>query len=399
MIPPHRSSFGIGTIIGSCLANPESRRLDQLEAAYATAAGCPSAVWLPSARAGICWALRASIGPQTKVLGPAFTCSVVHEAIVRSGGAIHLIDAAKEGFLMNEETLFPAQSGKYAIVLTEPFGHTYDLAQVTRNAISPPLVRIVDMAMSVPHPALFERLEPRDFALLSFGSTSKPMFAGWGAMGFARDPALGNEVRQLRDSTLAKTDSKMRLRRMAEVFLRTLAHYPQVYSLVRRLRPELAPATLPETPWVGFPASWAAGCSSAPEWNLPSTLLDRSLAQWNLEHVASLHQARITLARRYHSNLHAAKFVIRPKTSPYALSHYTICLSPALRLQAQRRLHQSGIYALTLWAHHQPLDKNQFPNAFGLKSSILNLPLSPQMSDRDVDLICSALTRCLESES
>ncbi|MGA2822971.1 MAG: ABC transporter permease, partial [Bacteroidales bacterium] len=67
--------IGIGTIIGSCLANPESRRLDQLEAAYATAAGCPSAVWLPSARAGICWALRASIGPQTKVLGPAFTCS------------------------------------------------------------------------------------------------------------------------------------------------------------------------------------------------------------------------------------------------------------------------------------------------------------------------------------
>ncbi len=81
MIPMHRPAFGIATVLASSLADRKNSSLNLLEEVYAEVSGCAEAVWLPLARAGICWALRAAIGEQTKVVAPAFTCESVHEAI------------------------------------------------------------------------------------------------------------------------------------------------------------------------------------------------------------------------------------------------------------------------------------------------------------------------------
>src|ERR1035441_9943808 len=92
MIPLHRPPFGIGTVMASMLPGGGRRSLQRLEESYAEASGCAAAVWLPSARGGICWALCAAIGIQTTVIGPAFTCAAVHEAMVRSGGNVRLLE-------------------------------------------------------------------------------------------------------------------------------------------------------------------------------------------------------------------------------------------------------------------------------------------------------------------
>src|SRR5207244_3268795 len=150
MIPPHRPAFGIARVMLSSLPSRESKGVRQLEEAYAEVAGCEYAVWLPSARAGICWSLRAAIGDQAGVVAPAFTCSAVHEAIVRSGVRPHLIDAGSNDFLMDEQALYASLCGNHALVLSEAYGHTYDLAQIGRAARSAATVRVVDMAMAVP---------------------------------------------------------------------------------------------------------------------------------------------------------------------------------------------------------------------------------------------------------
>src|SRR2546421_8503968 len=183
VIPPHRPAFGLGTIIVSSLSSGDGKSVQGLERAFAEGSGCSGAVWLPSARAGIGWALKAAIGPDTKVFGPAFTCTAVHEAMIRAGGQIEILDAAADDFLMDNENLLRSQTVKNALVLCEVYGHAYDLAQIARNALSAPVIRIVDMAMSVPHPAHFQRLQANDFAVISFGA-GKSMYAGWGAMGF-----------------------------------------------------------------------------------------------------------------------------------------------------------------------------------------------------------------------
>jgi dTDP-4-amino-4,6-dideoxygalactose transaminase len=250
--------------------------------------------------------------------------------------------------------------------------------------------------MSVPHPELFQRLQPNDFAVISFGP-GKSMYAGWGGMGFSRNQALAQEVRNLRNSILARTSSRLCLRRIAAVSLRTIAHYPSVYSLARKIRGRLPPKDGTESPAAGIPLAWSQPGTVTAEWRLPATQLDRGLALWNLKHAAFAHESRLALAARYHQNLEGARGIIRPKTSRTALSHYTVRLSSEIRRMVKERLYGSGIHTITLWGFLQHLDRNAFPNAFRLSSEVLNLPLSPGMSAGQVDCVCEVLIRCVEA--
>ena len=409
MIPLHRPAFGLGTVIVSALINGPKRSVQALEESYAAATGCSWAVWLPSARAGICWALRASIAPGTRVLTPAFTCAVVHEAVVRSGGCIHLVDPAPDDFLLDTQAVASAEAEREAVVLSEVYGHAYDLAKWVEGTPLAPALRIVDMAMSLPHPALFQRLQPRDFAVISFGA-GKSMYAGWGAIGFTSDRQLAEEVKKVRDAALAPSGWELAGRRITTISLRTAAHYPWVYSLSRKLRDRgrsllssarragaREPRPAQPKSAAALPNSWSMASTASPEWSLPSTHLDRRLALWNLEQTAAACQTRLALARRYRENLEGALGLARPKPSPYALSHYTVRLDAGLRERVKERLCRAGIHTISLWTFPEHLDRRKFPNTLRLSSEVLNLPLSPWMSADQVDQVCERLLHCIES--
>ncbi len=402
--------------MAACLGATEGRSLRRLEQAHTEASGGAWAVWLPSARAGICWALRAAIQAQDNVIGPAFTCSVVHEAMVRSGGTVRLLEPGPGDFLMDRHAIAQRENGGHGLVLCEAYGHTYDLAELERAAPSQPAVRIVDMAMSVPVPALFQRLGTKDFAVISFGN-GKSMYAGWGGMGFARERALAEAVREQRDLALARAGSGsgaggagLFARRTLRVALRTAAHYPSVYALTWRLyyrgRPLLARAArlpgrkrAPEPatpPPARLPPEWSDDRTCVAEWRAPSTHLDRALALWNLEGAPAFDAARLALARRYEQNLQGAKGITRPKSSPTALSHYTVRVNAAIRNAVKQRLWQGGIYTISLWTFPPHLDREQFPATFRLSSEVINLPLSPWMSTEHVDRVCELLVKAVD---
>ena len=403
MIPLHRPFFGVGTVIGATLfPQAGSRDLRRFEEAHAAAVGCAEAVWLPSARAGIAWALRAAISAETKVIGPAFTCSVVHEAMVRSGGNVRIIDAASDSFEMEPATLRAAQNGNHALVLSEPYGHTYDLDALPKSSGTAPKIRIVDSAMAVPHPSLFQRLRGNDFDVVSFG-TGKNMYAGWGAMGFTQDAALADEVRKIRDAMLAAGSFKLTIKRSLGISLRTAAQHPLVFSATRKLwyqagamrsrlrKKTSTPPPAAATPASGFPAAWADDKTCSPEWRLPSTHVDRGLALRNLETAGVVHAKRLELARRYHHNLAGANGLLLPPISPFALSHFTIRVDASIRNRVKEELIKLGVYTISLWTFSPHLNPQEFPNAARLCSEVINLPLSPWMTPAQVDEACERL--------
>jgi dTDP-4-amino-4,6-dideoxygalactose transaminase len=338
--------------------------------------------------------LAESVAKDTRVLAPAFTCAVVHEAVARSGAQLTVLDAAADDFLVQPATLSPPEARNWGVVLCELYGHAYELAGPSAVADTA-AVRVIDMALSVPHPSLFKRLRENDFAVISFGK-GKTMYAGWGAMGFTGDRALADAVRRRRDAITTRSNAKLGLRRTVNVFLRTAAHYPTVYSLARKLRERVPASKHREIPMNQPVYALLNDRSMSAEWRLPLTHSDRALALWNVQRATDMWHTRLALASRYEANLRNSKNISLPKPSASALSHYTIRLNSEIRSAVKDRLFHGGVHTVTLWAFSQHLEKEQYPNALRLSNEVLNLPLSPWMTRSQVDQVCEALIRAVE---
>ena len=218
----------------SLLSNSQHPGIAEIEENFSQSLAVAHAIWLPSVRSGILWTLRAIAGPDTRVIGPAFTCEYVHATIASSGSTWQLVDVAADGFLMGVESLRSAQRGQTCTVFCENFGHVYDFSDQSRSvAESERSSRILDMAVAVPNRALLDRLADDDVALVSFGA-GKCMTAGWGGIGFTRDSGLAAEIKSLRDSSLKRETGRLRFTRSAKVLAQTALYGRPFYGPARR---------------------------------------------------------------------------------------------------------------------------------------------------------------------
>jgi len=385
MIPRHRPPFGIGKVLATVFSDPQTSSVEAVEEAYAQAFNL-HAVLLPSARAGICWALRAVVSSETSIIGPAYTCQVVHEAMARSAGRLELIDTEANSFLMNPASLAVEPGENCAVVLCETYGCSYEAYGIS----DVPRMRIIDAAMTVPTPQLFKRAKDKDCIILSFG-IGKCMYAGFGGIAVSKNRYLIDEIRNLRDAYLSEETLLLLIRRGAEIGLRALAHTRLLYGLLYKCR---RPPSDPTT----FPPTWTGDRSLSKEWYLPSTYFDRRLALHNLENRTEFAERRIELACRYHQNLKGVDGVSLPCSSRYAMSHYTIRVSAKVRDVIRTALWSLGVDAGTLFRFPSYLVGDRYPNAKRIGSEVLNLPLDARLTFEDVDYISDCVIRSVSEK-
>ncbi len=360
--------------------------VEQLEEAYAEGLGVAHAILLPSARAGIDWALQAALASRAVVLCSAFTCKVVHEAVVRSGKEMVLLDVAPGEFLLDPAAIANASSDHHGLVLCEMYGHTYDLRRLEATVRPQPAIRILDMAMTVPTRRLLERISGNDFGVVSFG-IGKSMYAEWGGMGFTRDGFLAAEVRRLRDSCRVTGGPLLGAERTLRILLRTAVSTPEFFIFSRKMRASLSSQ---QTPSKGALAAWRqSGLPAA--WRFPSTELDRKLIGRHLQQSEWYAARRLALAARYAQNLQNVAGIIQPPFSQDPLSHYTIRVSAVARSAIRSRLRHGGIAAGTLFEFPTYLSRRDYPHASLVASEVMNLPLSVNLSPADVDRVCERL--------
>jgi dTDP-4-amino-4,6-dideoxygalactose transaminase len=201
MIPRHGPRFGLGRLISIALFH-SAVTSDELESACAEMLGVRNALLLPSARAGILLALKAVVEPSTAVVGPAYVCGVVHEAMILSGATLRFADATPGGFLMDAANL-PAAQTPCVQIFSDIYGLPCDREAVKAEGGVAPLLRLWDMAMSVPQADAFSHMQSNDAALLSFG-LGKCLYAGWGGALLSNDSDWMGRVRDLRDRWISQ---------------------------------------------------------------------------------------------------------------------------------------------------------------------------------------------------
>lgn len=389
MIPHYSPPFGPLRVVTALLSPRAAPRVEVLERAYAEAFGVRQAVILPAVRSGILMLLRALAGADTLVVGPAYTCLVVHEAMFLSGARLRFVEPAADGYLMSRDELCAAAQPGACLVLCEVYGLPYDENLLRATEETRPRLRVLDMAMGIPDPSRLARMLPNDVALFSFGF-GKSLCAGGGGLACFRDAALAERVRGLRDAMIVETSSVARLLGdlsvLASVSIRTrlLCRTAGRIAEVRRRREAAGPRRHGQSE-VARPQYFG------PEWTHAMPPLERRLALHNLGRAEASARIRRQQAELYFHSLQGTGLLRGVGERSLPESHFPISVPAVLRAPLRRYLRRCGIDAGEEFIFSGALKSATYPIARRASEKVLTLPLGERVSLADVRRICGHL--------
>ena len=394
MIPRHSLPFSAGQCF-SIVAAPRMRATaSDLEKAYADAMGVAEVICLPSVRAGIYLTLRAGNLQDRAVVGPAYTCDTVHEALSRTGASVRLVDTATDSFLMSPEAIGAVAEPGCSLLLSEIYGIPYDSEAVEKRSGAHPALTVLDLAMCVPSAARMKRLSPNEVALYSFG-WGKPMYAGWGGIACFRDPVLAGRAREIRDQWIVPPTLGLRFRHAYSVFQKVAMNQRLIYGLThhqhlyRMLRKRAAPLQ-------------EQGCRQKssgdmpPQWTRPMTAVNRKLALYSLRHITESSDLRRLQAEIYSRLLVEPGAVRGPAIDALPQSHFPVRIPAAVRDEMCDHLRGRGIDTGTLFPLPAGLSRDRYPHAARAADEVVTLPLGPSVSLDEVRMISDRVREGLQ---
>jgi len=402
MIPRHSLAFGVGRILSSLVSPTPTMRSTDLEKAYADTLGVAAVILLPSVRAGIHMAIKATGEPNMIVVGPAYTCGAVYDALAMSGALTRLVDLAPNSFLMPAEGIFAATEPGCALVLSEVYGIPYDQEMLRGGCRKGPRIRIIDMAMSIPASERMQQREAGDVALFSFG-WGKPMYAGWGGIACFKDLELAGRVREIRNRWSTPESFGLRFRRICSILLRVgmnqrhfygLTHEPHLYRLYSKVASSrtVQGQTLMARQSARQFAPGQEAKALPPEWTRPTSALNRRLALQNLRHSAQNADLRRCQAEIYSKCLVESGIVRGPGSKALPQSHFPIRLSSAVRNTMCDYLRGRGVDTSILFPFPVELSRHRYPHAAEAADEVVTLPLGPTITLDEAEMV----SRCVK---
>jgi dTDP-4-amino-4,6-dideoxygalactose transaminase len=395
MIPHYSPPFGPGRVIAAWLSPAHAPSVAELEREFARALDVPAAVIVPSVRSAILMLVKAVMQPDTTVVGPAYTCDVVHEAMELSGARTWYVEPTANSFHMDADTIATACGPGACLIVSEMYGLRYPDAFLRATDAVHSRLRILDMAMCVPDRSGTARMRHNDVALFSFGF-GKPMCAGGGGVACFQDGSLAETVARMRDEMQVETSSSLRtnLKVLASVALRTrFLCRAALASQDWRHRRETAQRR--KTTTTANTSSASRPHFVGPEWTHTMTAAERRLARRNLRQADGSAQLRQRQAEAYVNKLHS--FGIVPELGDaLPQSHFAIRVPSQLRDNVRTRLRRDGIDAGDEFALSGVLRRGGYPLAERAAAEVLTLPLGESVSTADVGRICSAVTLALD---
>ncbi|MCR9197030.1 MAG: DegT/DnrJ/EryC1/StrS family aminotransferase [Planctomycetaceae bacterium] len=381
MIARHRPPQRLRSLMGALVTGKGLRRsMERIEARYARLWNVEHVVWIPSARFGITHAIRQHTRNLKTVYSAAFNCGAVFHAARETGRDVHYVDTQPGSFLMDTGR---SPGPDAAVILSEMFGQRFSAVQRSQPLADDAAQRIFDMAMSIPEAPDFAHLRDQDVAVASFG-LGKSLYAGWGGLAVTSSAAMASRLRAERIDSLSAAGRLTSLTHDIKVLARMAAHLPLIYGPLRQRKGvSAAPATFIDQPF----------SRQTHEWQRSVSPLHALLALDNADRAQSWAAQRRTLTERYRT---AFADALTPEHLPAetndALSHFSLRVPAVSRSAIRQQLWQRGIDAATLFP--TPIDlcpAAQFPHAHAAGASVLNLPLSTQLTEAHIDRIVRAV--------
>lgn len=391
MIPHYAPSFGPVRVMATMFSPLAAPSVADLEQEFTRMLGVHACVIVPSVRSAILMLLEATVEAETLVVGPAYTCLVVHEAMTLGATRLRYVEPSPKGFLMCADAVREAAEPGSCLVLSEMYGLPYSERFLQDTDETRPRLRILDMAMGLPDPRRLHVMRANDVALFSFG-VGKAMCAGGGGVACFQDESLAATIRRMRDDAVADDSPYSRARNDLGVLA----------SVAMRTRLLCRPATAAKT-WKGKRHSRQvrgglsnSGCSSATvalssEWSHAMTALERRLALRNLRRVPGSARLRRQQAEVYVHSLREHGVLPDFDGESLPQSHFPVRVDASARGSVKAYLAARGIEVGEEFPYSGVLNSNGYPLAKRASAEVMTLPLGEGVSMTDVGRIAAAL--------
>jgi UDP-4-amino-4-deoxy-L-arabinose-oxoglutarate aminotransferase len=344
----------------------------QFEQEFCGYVGCPGAVALMSATAGMHVALKAlGIGPGDEVVTPSMTWVSTVNLIVLAGATPVFADVDRDTLMVTADTVRPCLTGKTRAIIPVHFaGAAADMDPIHGLAVSKGINLIEDAAHALGTEYKDERIGKRGTSIFSFHPI-KNITTGEGGMFCSDDPRLVDHVRRLKFHGLG------------------------VDAFDRQMQGRSPQAEVIEP---GF------------KYNMTDMAAALGLRQ--LERIHEFNRQRTELAMEYRRRLSEIDEVLPLSDPAYPMKHTWNLLVVRLdidkvamgRDEFMQRLKQQNIgTGLHFRAAHlqkyyrevMGMRRGQLPSTEWNSDRICSLPLFPDMTEQDVEDVVKAIKEVL----
>lgn len=329
-------------------------------------------------------ALR-SLEEKGEVLVPALVCPDVLYGVIYSGFAPRLVDVSSSDFDINPRSLEEKMTSRTrAIIAVHLFGHQCDLKSLYEVAQRRSVRVIEDSAQSVGGKYEGKLLGSfGDVTVLSFGG-QKILDGGGGGAVISDDSSLLKRVREIQAGFPGRPSPA------TEILMRAV--YLAVYSVAQRTRPISARAS---TALLGAMPSMLKKAYLIGPKNLDTRRIQDSLSRLNAEKELRVRNAMTYRALLTHPQVTHPPVVQDPNYYKYSV----LVGNPRLRDKLVSELKARGFKASSLYwpidAFLGPPDHTGLPNSHYVGSRIVNFPVEPRITTKEVKACATAALEIL----
>jgi perosamine synthetase len=195
----------------------------EFESAVASRVGARYGIAFAYGRSGVIASFKALGLSEAEVIMPAYTCSVMAEAVVVSGNKPVFVDIDLADYNMDINAIKRALTSQTrAIIVTHMYGYLADVEAIRKEVSNDHMLVIEDAALALRSAAPGTTGISSDIALYSFGR-GKQLYTITGGVIVTNSSSLYDKIRAYRDQEMNRLPSSVWARRCMQVITAYMA--------------------------------------------------------------------------------------------------------------------------------------------------------------------------------
>jgi dTDP-4-amino-4,6-dideoxygalactose transaminase len=396
MIHRHHPQLDLTDILAALL--PGAGRAE-FEAAVAERVGTHYAVAFAYAHSGLIACLRAAGFSDAEIVLPAYTCSVVADAVVASGNCPVFADIELADFNMSRDAMRAALTPRTrAIIATHMYGYPTDVDAIRQAAGGDGTLIIEDRALGWLACTPGKVGLRGDVGLFSLG-TAKHLFTVQGGVVATGSAELYERLRTYRDREMAHLPAALWAKRWVRLLL---TYVPFAKSALQGLLTGLRRATTPDRDAEDSPS---ASSLVARDYGTRMADFQARLGLSQLRKLDRILARRQELAAFYDRALRDIPGLTPAPMLPGAnYSHYTMRVAGRDAIGFRHQMWARGVEVGQVYDHvlpfrerFRPYARGNYPNTERATREVVNLPIHPRIKTAEAEHIVQSVRHILQN--